>query len=183
MHGSSDHHIAQLWPKLPWSVAVGQQRFPISLVSEIPMSCLTITPRTGDSPSFVSPESQVYILSYFISIFWLGLFREIRNQDWGCFRENELSHTGSLCKAELVAESSIWDILAPTYYVGVGVQSCPARKGHNGSLFSEIREKCCQVVSTTPMPLCRVQAPASHLLCQRGWMRLLSELQSCIHHD
>lgn len=36
MHSISDHHITQLWPKFPWSVLLGQQRFPISLVSEIP---------------------------------------------------------------------------------------------------------------------------------------------------
>ena len=93
MHVRSDHHAAQLWPNLPRSVAVGQHRFLISLVSEIPMPCLTITTRAGDSPSFVSPSSWVYTLSYFINIFWPGLLRESRNKDWGHFRENELSCT------------------------------------------------------------------------------------------
>lgn len=37
MCGSSEHHTTQLWPELLRSDAVGQQRFPISLFSEIPV--------------------------------------------------------------------------------------------------------------------------------------------------
>lgn len=100
MHVISDHHTTQLWPKLPWSVAFGQQRYPISLVSEI-LSCLTITSITGDSASFVSLESQVYILICFINIFWLGFIREIRKQDWGYFKDNEVSIQAASVKQSL----------------------------------------------------------------------------------
>lgn len=184
MQGRSDHHTAQIWPSLPQSVAVGQHGFLISSVSEILLSCLAISTRANDSLSFGSPSSRVYNLNYFINIFWPGLLRESRIKGWGHIRENELSCTVAQmqetgAKQSLCLEVVFW-ISYPHVRCGGRIPGLSCKeKGIDGFQFSEIREKCHQVVSTTPVPLCTIQAPASNLLCRRGWMHLLIELQNC----
>lgn len=81
-----------------------------------------------------------------------------------------------------MASNSIWDILTPILYVEVGVQCCPVSKGHDGLLLSEIREMLpgCQ---HSPNALLQNTGTCKSFALPKGMDGLLSELQSCIHHD